>query len=110
MDFKDTLAYRIYPIYNWLAIHNVPEKVLDLFTPILCNVFKIKNSTKRILTYRAIAFISEFFIVFAVSGTLWVPTITTPVCLLAHTGLHYLVEKKYKDKTERSATVSRLDS
>ena len=110
MDFENTLAYRIYPIYNWLATHGAPKVVLDMFVPVLCNVFKMKNSTKRIIAYRIVAFLSEFFIVYAVSGTLWIPTVTTPVCLLAHTGLHYLVEKRWKDKSERSATVSRLDS
>lgn len=38
MDFENSLAYIAYPFYNWLAIHDAPEKVLDMFTPILCNV------------------------------------------------------------------------
>jgi hypothetical protein len=38
LDFKNSLAYRIYPLYNWLAIHGASEKVLDMFVPILCHV------------------------------------------------------------------------
>jgi len=65
-------------------------------------VEEIKNSTKRIITYRVLAFLSEYVIIYVVSGNVWVPTIITPVCLLVHTGLHYLVEKKWKDNGEKS--------
>jgi len=32
MDFMNTLAYVLYPVYNWLGIHNAPDEVLDLIT------------------------------------------------------------------------------
>jgi len=35
MKLKDALAYCLYPIYNWLAIHDAPIFILDLFLPIL---------------------------------------------------------------------------
>lgn len=97
LDFKNSLAYRIYPVYSWLAIHGAPEKILDMFIPILCNIFKIKNSTKRIITYRVLSVFTEFMIVFLVTGSLVVPTITTPMCIGFHTFIHYLIERKWKD-------------
>jgi hypothetical protein len=39
---------------------------------------------------------SEFLIVFAVTGSVWIPTITTPLCIFVHTGLHYLIERTCK--------------
>jgi len=35
MKLSDTLAYCLYPVYNFLAIHNAPLCILDLFLPIL---------------------------------------------------------------------------
>lgn len=35
MNFSNSLAYVLYPIYNQLAIHDAPLFVLDLFLPIL---------------------------------------------------------------------------
>jgi len=40
MGFKDTVAYRVYPIYNWMGIHFAPCLVLDAFVPFLCHVNK----------------------------------------------------------------------
>ena len=40
MNFKERmmefyLPYALYPIYNWLAVHDAPLFILDLFLPIL---------------------------------------------------------------------------
>jgi len=55
-----------------------------------------KQSSRRIVTYRILSIVSEFIIVWIVTGSLLIPSITTPICILVHTGLHWLVEKLWK--------------
>ena len=57
----------------------------------------MKSPTKRIIAYRITSIASEFLIVFTVTGgNFLIPSITTPICILVHTGLHYLIEKIWK--------------
>jgi len=56
----------------------------------------MKSSTKRILTYRFLAIGTEFLIVFFATGSIVIPAITTPICIVTHTGIHWLVERIWK--------------
>jgi len=57
----------------------------------------MKSSTKRIIAYRFLSIFTEFVIVYLATGSLLIPTITTPMCIFTHTGIHYLIEKKWKN-------------
>jgi len=36
MDLGNSMAFVFYKFYNWLAIHNAPECILDCFMLVLC--------------------------------------------------------------------------
>ena len=60
----------------------------------------MKQSTKRIIAYRVLSITSEFIVVLLVTGSLLIPSITTPICIVTHTGIHYFVERSFKGKKE----------
>ena len=60
----------------------------------------MKQSTKRIISYRFLSIVSEFTVIFILTGSVTISSIAVPICLILHTGLHYGVEKIFKDKGE----------
>jgi hypothetical protein len=56
----------------------------------------MKSSTKRILAYRTLSIGTEFLIVFFVTGSIVIPTITTPTCIVIHTLIHWGIERMIK--------------
>ena len=58
----------------------------------------MKQSTKRIITYRVLSIVSEFIVVLIITGSILIPSITTPICFCTHTGIHWIVERWFKDK------------
>lgn len=60
----------------------------------------MKQSTKRIICYRALSITSEFIVVYLLTGSIAISSIAAPVCLVLHTGIHYGIEKIFKDKGE----------
>ena len=56
----------------------------------------ISKRMKRILLYRVVSVLSEYGIVYIFTGSLLIPAITTPFCIIVHTLLHYSIERIIK--------------
>jgi hypothetical protein len=58
---------------------------------------KLSKRIKRILVYRIVSVASEYFIVYvATGGSIIIPMFTTPICIVVHTGFHYIIERIIK--------------
>jgi hypothetical protein len=57
----------------------------------------ISKRVKRVLVYRILSVASEYLIVYvATGGSIIIPMVTTPICIVVHTGLHYAIERSIK--------------
>ena len=52
-----------------------------------------ENRLKRVIIYRIASISSEYLIVYLVTGSLFIPIITTPICVVVHSLLHWLVDR-----------------
>jgi len=61
----------------------------------------MKQSTKRIISYRILSIVSEFIVVFILTGSIAISSVAAPVCLVLHTSIHYFIEKIFKDSKKK---------
>ena len=52
-----------------------------------------ENRLKRVIFYRILSIGSGYLIVYLVTGSLFIPIITTPICVVVHSILHWLVDR-----------------
>ena len=52
-----------------------------------------ENRLKRVIIYRIASISSEYLIVYLVTGSLLIPIVTTPICVIVHSILHWCIDK-----------------
>ena len=57
------------------------------------NLVHKENRLKRVISYRLLSISSEYLIVYLVTGSLLIPIITTPICVVVHSLLHWIVDR-----------------
>ena len=68
---------------------------LSGYTKMRSSNYLKRKTLKKTIVYRVLSIVSEFIMVALVTGNLIAPTLITGGCLVVHTSLYYLVERKW---------------